>query len=383
LSFFSSKENDDMKPKQRLLAAIRGEPVDRVPIWLEAFQYENVGELEDETKRSVVERAIDYMHYNVPVPTYINRYLVTPPQFMTEVAQEERADGSIITTRAIQTPKGTLTAITGRNAAGNTVWTIKYPCESVDDIEAIRSIPWEMPEGLAPPDLSDLPESFDARGILRAGVSSPFVCVAGMMPFQMFFEMCATHFDLIQELTDICLDRILQIMDVVFAEHSVEYMWMGGSEWVTPPMSGPAIYDALVQPYEETVIKRAHDAGAVVHVHCHGNVCSTLEQTIARGADFFEPVEPPPDGDITFAEAKKIAAGRMTLGGNIEARVLENGTLEEVEAACRRAFEGGKERMVFQTTAGPIKPISPEVAANYHKLLDVWEELSPIEPSDN
>jgi hypothetical protein len=113
-------------------------------------------------------------------------------------------------------------------------------------------------------------------------------------------------------------------------------------------------------------------------VHCHGRVRSTLELVIARGGDFFEPVEPPPAGDITFAEAKVLAAGRMALGGNVEARVIANESLEEVEAATRRAFEGGGEGMVLKLSAGPLAPLTPQVAANYHRVIDVWQELSEL-----
>ena len=182
----------------------------------------------------------------------------------------------------------------------------------------------------------------------------------------------------IEGLTAICRDRILAILDVVLAGGSVEYVWMGGCEWLTPPMASPAIYEALVQRFEAPLIDRIHAAGALCHVHCHGNVRSTLERIIQRGADFTEPVEPPPDGDITFAEAKRLADGRITLGGNIEARILETAGIGAVEAAIRAAFEGTKERMVLQTTAGPIGPFTGRMLANYHRMIDLWEELSEL-----
>jgi len=68
----------------------------------------------------------------------------------------------------------------------------------------------------------------------------------------------------------------------------------------------------------------------------------------------------------------------MTLGGNIEARVLECGTPAEVERAVRAAFEGPNDRMVLQTTAGPVGPVTPRMLANYHRMVDLWEELSPL-----
>jgi hypothetical protein len=57
---------------------------------------------------------------------------------------------------------------------------------------------------------------------------------------------------------------------------------------------------------------------------------------------------------------------------------MQNETAEVVEEAARRAFEGGKERMVFETSAGPIRPLDARMLENYHRLVDVWEELSPI-----
>ncbi|HDZ43548.1 MAG TPA: hypothetical protein ENH80_06370 [Phycisphaerae bacterium] len=143
-------------------------------------------------------------------------------------------------------------------------------------------------------------------------------------------------------------------------------------------MASPQLYDQLVQVFEAPIIERIHAAGAVAHVHCHGNIRSTLERVIARGGDFFEPCEPPPDGDITFADAKATAAGRITLGGNIEARILENEDIDTVEQAVRAAFDGGKDRMVLQTTAGPLSAMTPNIVANYHRMIDVWEELSPM-----
>ena len=72
------------------------------------------------------------------------------------------------------------------------------------------------------------------------------------------------------------------------------------------------------------------------------------------------------------------AAGQITLGGNVEARILEHGSAAETEAATRAAFEGGKTRMILANSAGPISPVTPKMAANYHRLIDVWEELSEI-----
>ena len=366
-----------MTPRDRLLTTIRGGLADRVPLVLEHFHCGSPEEFSDPGRREIAERVYDQMHHALGVPTGMNRYLVTDPKHIREVSRE-RQGGELQITSEITTPKSKLTATVEYNELTDTEWTIHYPVQSREDVEAIRSCSWDVPAVAAPPDLTDPPVWFAERGITWLMVSSPVVCVAGMMPREMFLELCVTDLPLLCDLTAVCMERSLAVMDVTLAERNVDYVWIGGSEWVTPPMAGPKVYAELVQPFERPITKRAHSAGAIVHVHCHSNIRSTLELVIARGGDFLEPCEPPPDGDITFAEAKALAAGRITLGGNVEARVLECEGVDAVEAACRAAFEGGKERMVFQTTAGPYSAMTPRMVANYHRLIDVWEELADI-----
>lgn len=370
-----------MTPRDRFLGCVRGRAVDRVPLYLEGLSYPTRNALANEPdpgRREVAERLFEKMHYHHRTPHCGNRWLMTPECRIRTVKEEETGEG-ITTTQEVDTPKGILTALTGRNPTSHTTWTIKYPVESPADMEKIRAVPWELPDNLTPPDPADVPDGFEERGIWHGAVSSPMVCVAGMMPYEYFLELCVTEFDCIRELTQICLDRILSVLDVTLSNDVIEVVWMGGSEWLTPPMGSPRLYEELVQRFEAPIIRRIHEAGALSHVHCHGNVRSVLEATIRRGADFFEPVEPPPDGDLTFVEAKAITAGRMTLGGNIEARILEKGTAAEVEHAVRAAFEGGTDRMVLSSTAGPISTFDERMLGNYHRLIDVWEELSVVD----
>jgi hypothetical protein len=360
------------------MATLRRVAHDRVPLMLDGFQYASMAEVAaepDPAKREIARRIYGLTTYTQETPSFINRYLVTPSQFIREVRREVQ-HGNLVVYSEIDTPGGKLTAATSRNPITDTVWTVKYPVETVEEAEMLRSVPWELPEGLEPPEIGGEIGDLRGRGIMTTRVSSPFVCVAGMMPFQTFLEWCATELPLIRELTAVCLARILDVLDVLLTPRCIEYVWMGGCEWLTPPMGSPRLYGELVQPFERQVIERVHAAGAISHIHCHGNVRSTLEQVIERGGDFFEPVEPPPDGDIAFDEAKSIVSGRMVLGGNIEARTIEYGTVDEAEGATRRAFRGDTQHMVLKMSEGPLHRLTPEMAANYHRIVDVWDELS-------
>jgi uroporphyrinogen-III decarboxylase len=169
---------------------------------------------------------------------------------------------------------------------------------------------------------------------------------------------------------------VLEMLEVLLASRNVDVVWMGGCEWITPPMASRETYVELVQESEAEIIRHIHAAGALSQIHCHGNIRSTLELIIERGADYTEPVEPPPQGDITFAEAKRIAGSRMTLGGNIEASLLANGSASQVSSAVAKAFEGGSHRMVLMPSAYPIGEFTATMARNYNALIDSWEKLT-------
>jgi len=365
--------------RERYLAALRGEPVDRVPLRLEGFTAparSELAKIDDPVRREIAERAFDHVPAFIGRDTFVNRHLVTPPRFIRKVREEDRSDG-VYTTTEITTPKGTLTYVDAVKTGVLTNWNVKYPVNSREDLDALCSIPWELPHGLGPARRVGIEWETVAHNVHQIHVSTPMVCVAGAMPFQMFLELCASDLPLVEELTALCEERIMRILDVALEGDEVDQVWIGGSEWLTPPMASPKLYDLLVFPQETRIIERAHRSGAVVQVHCHGNVAGVLDRIIESGANFLEPMEPPPDGDITFADAKRRAAGRIALGGNVEARVLEHGDTPEVERASRAAFEGGGHRMVFKTTAGPIMRMDERARKNYHTMLDVWEELSP------
>jgi hypothetical protein len=81
---------------------------------------------------------------------------------------------------------------------------------------------------------------------------------------------------------------------------------------------------------------------------------------------------------MTMAQAKDMAAGRITLGGNIECRVLVNETEDVVGEAVRAAFEGGKERFVLRPSEAASPQITDQEYRNYMRMIEVWEDLAQI-----
>jgi hypothetical protein len=348
--------------------------------WYALPCHEEIEPEHDPGKREIQERLKDKNTVQYHHPTWANRYLVTPRHYIREHVTKRTLE-AVVFSREIDTPRGTLTATVERRygSYGN-IWTTEYPVKTREDIEKMRSIPWELPEGLAPIDVSRLPADPYGQRVVYAYISTPAICVAGMMDVQDFFIMCATDFDLIRELTELCEQRLMTILDVILARPGIDVVWIGGSEWLTPPMASPDMYDELIHEQEKRLIERIHQGGALAHVHCHGNVRGILPQLLEREADYFEPVEPPPEGDILFRDAKEQSGAAMTLGGNIEISTIERETEKEVEAAVYAALEGRKERMVLATSAGStLTHCSPQIVKNYHRIIDIWKKESVLD----
>jgi len=367
-----------MTPRERFLATLRGEKADRVPMDLAGFTFESREAIDahpDPYCREVAHRVYDETCFFRDLRAPINRYLVTPPQAIRS-RSEVLADGTRLTRSVIETPKGTLAATTQYEPGPQTTWTTEYPVKSPEDIDRIASVVWELPHGLSTCEEDEPPEDFGRRGIRTVRVSSPFVCVAGMMTYELFLELTLTEPGLMARLTETCRQRVMAVLEVLLRRPDVDLVWIGGSEWVTPPVTSTRTYDALVQEPERCIIDYVHEnSDAMVHVHCHGHVRHALVRTIERGGDYTEPVEPPPDGDITMAEAKELADGRITLGGNLECRVLCNEDEAAAEAAVRAAFEGGRERFVLRPTERQSPRMSEQELRNYQRVVEIWEEL--------
>ena len=66
-----------------------------------------------------------------------------------------------------------------------------------------------------------------------------------------------------------------------------------------------------------------------------------------------------------------LAGDQITLTGNIQAREIQNAQPDEIEARVREIIAlAGPRRLVISTTGTPLEPISPQVEANYHRLID-------------
>jgi uroporphyrinogen-III decarboxylase len=131
------------------------------------------------------------------------------------------------------------------------------------------------------------------------------------------------------------------------------------------------MYDRLVIPYEKRIVQKfKNEYGLLCNAHCHGRVKHALNGMLEIGFDSTDPVEIPPDGDVTIAEARAIVGDRMTLIGNIEFYELEFRTPEQIRERVREILAAGPRRLIVGTSGGPLTDLSPQLEANYFALID-------------
>src|ERR1035437_6336983 len=374
---------------QRITAAYRGERADRVPIaspiswhpWRDIDREKPGGWRADPDfirVASLVQEHCDEFGPRPHLPpgglwspvTYprscsrftYQRFLEAPDELVIEKPVERVGDIRRRHTFVLPTPKGDLTWAYEEDEGIDTSWDIRKPVGQPEDVETLLSVPFSFKKFA-----SSEYEAFRRHrremgrdAICGGQVNSMVAMLVGIMKYEQMLEWLLTEPERIKLLADTWWERTWARIDFELSQGVGPFWVFYGVERAVPPMMSPRQWDEFVVPYDGEIMRRikARDPEARIHVHCHGRVSTMLDSWLSLGVDSIDPVEPPPQGDIEFVEAKRRVAGRMTLFGNIEFCLLELGTPDEVETAVRVALEeGGKQHMVLWPSSFPLQQI--------------------------
>ncbi len=104
------------------------------------------------------------------------------------------------------------------------------------------------------------------------------------------------------------------------------------------PLIAPKHFSEFVEPYNRSLVERAHALGLKVVRHSDGNLWPLMETLLASGYDGLNPLEP--QADMSLAKVKAHCGDRICLLGNIDCQtLLPDGTPEQVGEAVRKAIE--------------------------------------------
>ena len=315
-----------MSIRERCLRVLRGQPTDRVPIRLWGVDpfvpapraaWQPLHDL-------VSEFGLDnILHFSGEWPAS-----------RTETSCETRDTGSpdwYEQTVTVKAPAGDLTRISRQSRSGRPGYTTKHPIETVEDARRWLSLPEDdLPDASA---FSHRVAEVGDQALVMAGLREPMYTVNDATGSEVWGYWLHDERDLLHEMVAKAAKREHAIVRKYLDQGVGPLFGWVGPELCIPPLASPADFDDFVTRYDRPMIDTIHDAGGLVWIHCHGDMNPVLERFARMGLDCLNPIEPPPVGRLTLADAKRRVGDRMTLEGGIEVGDFQ--LLEPDELAAR------------------------------------------------
>ena len=342
----------EMTSRERILAAYRREPVDRVPIsprvW--AWLLATTGSSDTDAFLDLQKRCpIDIQLAGDPF-WYVTRVGAgtgpVPPGVRVDV--DEWTEGRLkLVRRTFHTPAGTVTDVTRFPPPGDADFgvapnpsRIEFLVKGRNDFNAVRHL-------LPPPkDACDFSACRDTEarlgdnGLLLVQILSPVCHRAGhacsMEDLMVWYHTDRAFFDAVFAFfRDQMLEEVKLIMEAgfryVFANYYYDSLSVGWS---------PTIWRDVFQPALAELCGMVHGCGGMVNLYDDGKCSGILEMVADAGVDVIQTLTPPPVGDIDLADAKRRIGERVCLMGYVDLLyVLKMGTPELVERTVKEAIE--------------------------------------------
>ncbi len=380
-----------MTRRERLMATLRGEPVDRPPV---SF-YEIGGLPADPTDPDpyniynspdwlpllqLAEDHTDLIRMMSPVRARsIDPTGSASGTLWHEFFREDtRDDGETRTTRTVATVAGRiLTQVTRRERRINTVWTVEHLLKDAADLEAYLTIPDEVfAEHIETTPLEAAEAALGDRGIVMVDTEDPLCAAAALFSMEDYTVLAFTE----PALFHLLLDKTARIIHPRTVEVSRRFpgrLWrIYGPEYASEPYLPPRLFDAYVVRYVAPMIRAIQAHGGYARVHCHGRLKNILDLIAGMGADGLDPIEPPPQGDLELREVRERHGRQLVLFGNLEIADIEllptPRFAEKVKRALDQGTAGAGRGFVLLPSASPYgRDLSPVTLRNYETMVNL------------
>jgi uroporphyrinogen-III decarboxylase len=373
--------------RRRLLAALSGGIPDRVPI--NTYELAGRNRLDWYNLQPSYRVLMDFIRAHTDCITNWNPRTATDrytceerflgSDFPVEIESHTDTVGQFQrTTRICHTPKGDLRSVKQSTADVYTTWQVEHWCKSLDDVDQALSVPYQ-PANYDASDLERVHAELGEGGLVMASVGAPAYLAADLMSFQDFLMWAFEATDHFARTVAVIAERAMENLRRQLDCCVLDCYRIVGPEYFTPPYLPPAMFQRFVVPHVTEMTRLIHSRGGRVRLHCHGKTGRVLDLILETGCDGIDPCEPPPDGDIELDEVKRCCRARgVSVWGNLELKLLENGTPDQVRAEVGRIMSQAKDGggFVLMPTAAPINlPLSPGTEANYRAFIDAGLEF--------
>ena len=369
-----------MTGRERLFAALAGEPTDRVPVWL-LFPYHTTGYYVDVRSHPryrpihelAVARAVTLNRRNLRLPLHTKEV----------VSRREEIDirGATVTRSWLECGSTRIYSQTG--PAESPADRVKL-LASADDLEAYASLPIETDparlcgtlDALLPQYLEERAEFPDQLGAMMLDLGEPIGALYGSSNLEEYAIWSLTHDEVMAGLLERLMGRYRLIYTWCLERDLADVYFLVGSELASPPLVSRATFQRWIVPFARELIELIHSYGKRVIQHYHGQIAEILPDFLTMAPDGLHTIEAPPIGDCTHTQAFDVVGDAMALIGNIqydEFRALEPDQMKRL--VHETLDEAAGRRLILSPTAGPYEEHpDPRVFANYRAFLDAaWE----------
>lgn len=327
-----------MTGKERLLAALDGKKLDRLPVTthhiLDYFSDTYMG------GRHYLEF---FREMGMDPIFWVDDWKCAPMPETWRIEKEQLSDPRYFTERYyIHTPAKTLTMVIQSNQY--TSWVSEKLLKDKKDIEILEAY---MPAPVANKEMVQKAAAEHPDCLIRGTVAclSPLGQPGCWQELAMLFDIQ----DLIMETFDdpewveaalqMIMKKKLQYVDSLEG-CPYDILELGGGHASTTVIS-PGIFEEFVAPYDTPIIAKMHEKGQRAVYHTCGGMMPILEKIAAMGPNAMETFTPVSmGGDANLAEARKRLGDKVCMiGGFDQGHHLIGCTEEETRKNVRRCFE--------------------------------------------
>jgi hypothetical protein len=360
-----------MTPRERLFAALKGQPTDRIPIWL-LFPYHKLGCYTDVRNNPCYKRILDAADSKVIT---LNRRHLGHTLFTPEVrpGKEEFTDGATRVVRNTTEYNGHKLYTETRTGPAGT--QLKRLLTTVEDLEAYCSLPINTdPKSIQAEMDRSLPQyqaearEFPAeKGAMMLDLGEPIGPLYGASKLEEYAIWSVEHSALIEKFLDRAMEHYRQVYRYCLERNLADVYFLVGSELASPPLLSRRTFQRWIVPYAKELIAMIHAHGKFAIQHYHGQIKLILRDFLEMAPDGLHTIEAPPTGNCTFTEAFQGTEDRLSLIGNIQYEFFRSATQAEMAQAVRDVLnECRGHRLILSPSAGPYEDkISENMIENY------------------
>ena len=356
-----------MTPKMRILSALQGRPVDRVPwspflaYWWEAqsAQLRNMGQL-------------NFMESVGADPLLRGFAAAWQVEFVGVEQSTVHRDGE--RWEILETPVGKLELGYKYSGAGDTWFLVDHPVKTLEDFNTLQWI-YEHARVVSSNAADVIWRETGERGVLL-----PLIGVECKTCFQSLVEKWGGTENLAYFVADVpekveeCL-LIMRRVSECTAELSASSDAEGFIFWEDSSTTNisPGMFTRFAAPEISKWGDVLHKAGKLLVHHACGHLAALLERMGGLPIDAIESISPPPTGNIDIDGAFDLLPDNVALVGGIEPVFFQNCTDDELEVRVSELLTMAKGRRYVLANSDSCPP-----GVDVHKFRRVSEIVRRI-----